>query len=144
MAVVLVATASLIGLGYYGTALGVPGLSHLLFATPANSASISNITLTSFPDIQDGFGGVTVSADVTDQGTAKVQNTTMWLNDYLVGSCNTIVQPQHHAICKIGKDVPCASLGSAPPYAIKVIVAFQDGKTYSTAGQVTSTIISSC
>ena len=55
MAVVLVVAVSLVGLGYFGTALGVPSLSHLVFPVPADSASISNITLTSFPDVQDGY-----------------------------------------------------------------------------------------
>ena len=144
LAVVLVVSASLVGVGYYGTAFGVPDVSHLFFPAPADSATISNITLSSYPEIQDGFGGVSVSADVADQGTVKVQNTTMWVNDYLAGSCSAAIQPGHHAMCKVGKDVPCASLGSAPPYSVKVVVGFQDGKTSSTSGQVTSTILSNC
>lgn len=87
---------------------------------------------------------MSVSADVADQGTAKVQNTTVWVNGFLVGSCTTSVQPQQHSTCKVGKDVPCESLGSAPPYTVKVTVAFHDGSTYSSTGQATGQIAATC
>lgn len=145
VAIVVAAAGALIGLSLYGSSLGVPSLSHLTSSTPQDTITLSNVTMSAFPDIQDGFAGLGVSANILNNAAVKVQNTTMSVNGVSLGSCTTTtVQPQQQIVCKTGKSISCTVMPTSPPYTVKAQVEFSDGKSYSTSIQITSQLATTC
>ena len=130
--VVVLAIALVVGVGVYGSAIGI----HLFSPAPSVPFTVSNITLTSYPSLTDGNGGLGLSADIANHGTAKIENTTFAVNTVPMGSCTTAIQPGSQALCRVGQDLSC-NVYPAAPYAVKVTVEFQGGATDTTTTQLT-------
>jgi len=141
--VIIVVVGLVIGLGFYGSALGLPDFLHPSPAAPSAPFTVSNVTLTSLPSIEDGDAGLTASANIANHGTVKIENTTFTVNTVPLGSCTTVIQSGSQALCKTGEDVSCDNYPAAP-YAIKVTVVFLGGATYSSTTQITSTLTVDC
>jgi hypothetical protein len=139
LVVALVAIALVVGVGVYGGAMGI----HLSSSEPSTPFSVSNVTLTSLPSIEDGDAGMRASADIANHGSAKIENTTMTVNTVPMGTCTTVILPGSQTLCTFGQDLSCDNYPAAP-YAIKVTVDFLGGATYSSTTQITSTLTVPC
>ena len=142
LVIVIVAAVTIIGLSEYGGSLG---LSKLTSSTPQDTITLSNVTMSSFPD-QDGFAGLGGTANILNNAAVKVENMTISVNGASLGSCvTTTIQPGQQIVCKSGKSLPCTVMPSAPPYSVEATVEFTDGKSYSTSIQITSPLgVSGC
>ena len=134
-----------IGVTYYE---GYLGPSHSSGAQTSSKFSISNITLSTYPAIDDGFTGLSASVNIANHYTAKITNATIWVGSVAAGTCATLsgleeVQPGAQAYCKTGVQVNCDDFPT-PPYVVKVEAEFADGTSSTTTISITSGLTTVC
>ena len=143
--VVVVVVGALVVLGLYGGSLGIAGLSSLGSSPSKDTITLSNVNMTSFPGVQDGYTGIGISANILNNAAVQIQNTTIFLNGVSLGSCiTTTIQAHQQIVCKAGSSVGCNVMPASPPYTIKAQVGFVDGTTYIAAVQITSQLTTTC
>lgn len=126
---------------------GKLGLFH---STPASSSSFSvlNVTMSTYPAIDDGYTGVSVAFVLANHASSKLVNASVVINSLTMGTCSTLsgtieLAPGASANCKIGVQVNCNSFPT-PPYAVDVTAKFATGPNQSNTVNISSPLTTTC
>ncbi len=145
VAVVLVIVIIVVAVGVYGGSLGIPGLGHSSSLSSQGSSlfTVLNVTLSTFPAIEDAQFGFGASAVVFNHNTVNISNTTVVVNSINLGTCTSGIQPGQQFDCKVGQSVACQNAPSLP-YAVRVTVTFAGGATQSSTTTINTALTFLC
>jgi hypothetical protein len=145
----VVVVGALLVLAYYAGA-GKPEPSSSTSSTssaagPGDTISLTNVTMSAIPALEDGFTGIGIQAYIFNHSTMNVDNTTISINGIPLSSCVvSTLPPQQWTLCKAGNSVACDVWPSVPPYTIRAEAVFADGTNASASLQLTDQLTTSC